>query len=65
MDMNEINSLDAAAIVKRREELKAELFGMKFRKHTSGIEKPHELKNLKKDIARLNTALNQKQRKSE
>lgn len=39
-------------------ELKNKIFEIKFQKHTSGISKPHELKVLKKDIARIMTTLN-------
>ncbi len=60
MNMSEIAKLDNTAIVKKIEELRVELFNYKFKKHTSGVEKPHLVKNLKKEIARLNTALNQK-----
>ena len=38
--------------------LKARLFEEKFKKHTTGIEKPHVVKGIKKDIARLLTTLN-------
>ncbi len=60
MNMTEIEKLDNAAKEKKIAELRIELFGLKFRKHTSGLEKPHLAKNVKKTIARLNTALNQK-----
>lgn len=40
--------------------LKTELFNAKFAKHTVGVSKSHEVRNRKKDIARLLTALNAK-----
>lgn len=40
--------------------LKTELFNAKFSKHTVGVGKPHMVRDLKKDIARLLTALNAK-----
>jgi large subunit ribosomal protein L29 len=42
--------------------MKLELFNTKFQKHTTGIQKPHVLKNLKKDIARLQTVMNEKKK---
>ena len=38
--------------------LKKELFEIKFKKFTSGIQNPNIVKNLKKDIARLMTKKN-------
>ena len=60
LKMAEIKDLDNKAIASKISDLKKELFDVKFQKGTSGIEKPHLLKNLKKDIARLGTALNLK-----
>jgi ribosomal protein L29 len=39
-------------------ELKTQIFNLKFNKHTSGIEKPHKIKALKKEIARILTKQN-------
>lgn len=58
LKMTEIKKLDSAAIKAKVAELKKELFDVKFQKHTTGIEKPHMLKTLRRDIARLLTALN-------
>jgi large subunit ribosomal protein L29 len=60
LKMTEIKKLDDVAIKAKISELRKELFDTKFQKHTTGIEKPHLLKTLKKDIARLLTALNSK-----
>lgn len=60
MEMKEITGMDGAAINKKIADLRLELFNLKFQKHTSGIQKPNDLKVIKKSIARLNTALNQK-----
>lgn len=56
LKMSDLNSLDALALDSKVKELKRELFEQKFSKHTSGVEKPHLLKQLKKDIARCLTA---------
>jgi large subunit ribosomal protein L29 len=60
MNMSDIEKLDNSAITKKIDDLRVELFELKFQKHTSGIQKPHLLKEIKKNIARLNTALNSK-----
>ncbi|MEC7275990.1 MAG: 50S ribosomal protein L29 [Bdellovibrionota bacterium] len=53
---NEIKDLDAAAIDTKVNEMRREIFTMKMEKSTTGLEKPHNLKVLKKNIAKLLTA---------
>jgi large subunit ribosomal protein L29 len=60
LNMTDIKKLDADATKAKLAELRRELFEIKFHKHTTGIEKSHFLKDLRKDIARLLTALNSK-----
>lgn len=62
LKMNEINNWDEKAIQGKIEALKNDVFNLRMQKITSGLEKPHMLKDSKKDIARLNTVLNQKKR---
>lgn len=57
---SEISKLSAKEITEKVATLKTELFNSKFNKFTTGVEKPHTVKVLKKDIARLLTALNAK-----
>lgn len=63
LKMNEVASWENKAIDKKVEELRVELFNMNMQKSTSGIEKPHLIKEIKKDIARLLTAKNAKSEK--
>lgn len=63
LKMSEINKLDSAAINTKVSELRKEIFELKLQKNTTNLEKPHALKNLKKDIARLLTVLNSKESK--
>lgn len=63
LKMNEIAGWENSAIDKKVEELKVELFNIRMQKTTSGIEKPHVIKQIKKDIARLLTAKNAKSEK--
>lgn len=57
---DEISKLSAKELNARVMTLKTELFNMKFNKFTTGTEKPHTVKSLKKDIARLLTVKNAK-----
>lgn len=57
---SEISKLSAKELTEKVATLKAELFTNKFTKFTTGSEKPHVVKKLKKDIARLLTVKNAK-----
>ena len=59
---SEFSKLSVKEISEKLVTLKAELFSQKFTKFTTGSEKPHVVKNLKKDIARLLTLKNAKKK---
>lgn len=61
LKISEINKLDTNAIKNRVSELRRELFELKLQKNTTSIEKSHLLTDLKRDIARLLTVLNNKE----
>lgn len=60
LKMSEVNKMDTASINVKVSELRKELFDLKLQKSTTNVEKPHLLKTIKKDIARLLTAANNK-----
>ena len=64
MTPKEIRDLSPAEITTKIREIHAELLQLKLRKHTGQIEKPHMLRVLRKDIARLETIQNQKKQKA-
>lgn len=43
----------------KKHELEEELFNLKLRKMTKQLENPLKLRNMKRDIARINTILNE------
>jgi large subunit ribosomal protein L29 len=57
----EIKKLDNSAVKQKISELRKELFDLRLQKNTTSVEKPHLLKGLKRDIARLLTVLNTKE----
>lgn len=59
---SEISKLSDKEITEKVASLKSELFNSKFNKFTTGLEKPHVAKELKKDIARLLTFKSAKKR---
>lgn len=63
LKMSEVNKMDASAIKGQVSELRKKLFELKLQKVTTSVEKSHELKSVRKDIARLLTALNSKESK--
>lgn len=60
LKMSEINKMDSSSINAKVSELRKELFDLKLQKSTTSVDKPHLLKSIKKDIARLLTAANNK-----
>ena len=60
MTTKEIRQLAPAEITTKLRATRDELLQLRLRKHTGQIEKTHELRSLRKDIARLETVLRQK-----
>ena len=57
---SEISKLSAKELTEKVATLKGELFTNRFTKFTTGSDKPHTVKQIKKDIARLLTFQNAK-----
>jgi large subunit ribosomal protein L29 len=64
MTSKEIRDLAPAEIIAKITELNDKLLQLRLRKHTGQVEKTHELRDLRKDIARLQTILQQKNTKA-
>lgn len=60
MKAKEIRDLSVAEINVKLTETREKLLGLRLRKQTGQVEKTHELRALRKDIARLETVKNQK-----
>lgn len=60
MTPKEIRELSPAEIQTKLREVRAQLLQLRVRKHTGQVEKTHELRALRKDIARLETILTEK-----
>jgi large subunit ribosomal protein L29 len=58
----ELKELSVAELELKIREAQDELVHLRLRKQTGQVEHPHRLKELRKQIARLNTYLNQKQK---
>jgi large subunit ribosomal protein L29 len=64
MTSKEIRDLSASEITTKTRELREQLLQLRLRKQTGQVEKTHELRTLRKDIARLETIANQKKAKA-
>ena len=60
MKINKINEMSSPELEKELSELKTELFKLRFSLATNGLENPMKIKEVKKDIARINTVLTQR-----
>lgn len=61
MKAKEIRELDVAALEKKIQDLNQELFNLRFQLHTGHLENSSRLGQVKKDIARAKTVLQEKQ----
>jgi len=60
MTSKEIRELAPAEISTKLRDIRGQLLQLRLRKQTGQVEKTHELRALRKDIARLETVKNQK-----
>lgn len=63
MTSKEIRELSPVEIKTKLRDTRNELLQLRLRKHTGQVEKPHMIRVLRKDIARLETILAQKNTK--
>ena len=60
MKINKIREMSSPELEKELGELKTELFKLKFSLATHGLDNPMKIKQVKKDIARINTVLTER-----
>ena len=61
MKINKIREMSSPELEKELGELKSELFKLRFSLATNGLDNPMKIKEVKKDIARINTILKQRE----
>lgn len=64
MTSKEIRDLSPAEITTKLRETREQLLQLRLRKQTGQVEKTHEIRTLRKDIARLETIQNEKKQKA-
>ena len=60
MKINKIREMSSPELEKELGELKTELFKLKFSLATNGLDIPMKIKEVKKDIAKINTVLTER-----
>lgn len=61
MKMVEIKKLTTEELNKRIEENKKELFNLKFAASTGNLEKPHRIKELRHEVAKMKTVIRERE----
>ena len=61
MKIDKIKEMASPELEKELSELKTELFKLRFSLATNGLDNPMKIKEVKKDIARINTILRQRE----
>ena len=60
MKINKIREMSSPDLEKELGELKSELFKLRFSLATNGLDNPLKIKEVKKDIAKINTVLTER-----
>ncbi len=61
MKMADIRKLTTEDLNKKLEENKKELFNLKFSSATGNLEKPHRIKELRHEVARIKTVIRERE----
>ena len=61
MKVEEIRNLTTEEIINKIDEIKEELFNLRFQKATGSLEKPSRIKELRKTIARMKTIVKERE----
>ena len=61
MKINKIREMSSPELKNELSELKSELFKLRFSLATNGLDNPMKIKEVKKDIAKINTILKERE----
>ncbi|MFH1023756.1 MAG: 50S ribosomal protein L29 [Planctomycetota bacterium] len=62
MKAKEIRQMSAEELRQKSQEARRELFNLRFQRATEQLEKPAKLHHIRKDIARIETVIREKER---
>ncbi|MDD2235918.1 MAG: 50S ribosomal protein L29 [Kiritimatiellae bacterium] len=60
MKATELRNLTKEELVQRSEEMKKEMFNLRLQQTSGQLEKPSRIKELRRDLARVNTVMTQR-----
>ena len=60
MKISEIKELTVKELEARKRELKHEIFNLRIQQQAGQLERPHMLRNIRRDVARVDTVLSAK-----
>lgn len=63
MKINKIREMSSEELVKELDELKKELFKLRFSLATNGLDNPLKIREVRKDIAKIKTILRERELK--
>jgi large subunit ribosomal protein L29 len=61
MKVNEIRDLTTEEIIKKINEVKQELFNLRFQQATGALEKPSRIRELRKQVAKMKTVIRERE----
>ena len=61
MKVQELRKLTTEDLNKKLEEFKKELFNLKFSASTGNLEKPHRIKELRHEVAKIKTVIRERE----
>ncbi len=64
MRASELRELTKDELLQKLEDLKEELFNLRMRNATNNLENPRRIREIKKDVARINTVLTELEKKA-
>ena len=63
MKIKELRALSKQELIEKKKIFKEELFKLNLQRYSGNVAKPHSFKLVRKDIARIETLLNEKGKK--
>ncbi|MDP6035207.1 MAG: 50S ribosomal protein L29 [Verrucomicrobiota bacterium] len=65
MKMSEVKELSEVELEAKGRDLRVELFNLRIQKTTAQLEKPHRVKQIRRDVARMETRLTELRQKKQ
>ena len=65
MKVKELRNLSKEELVQKEKSFKKELFDLNYQRKMGGVEKTHRFQTIRKDIARINTLIRERELENE